>query len=396
MPTAVEPALERRSESDYSNNPPKSAAIAAERLGLEEGAERVRTFEHARQILRDKTLLQGGGGAGTFDIRDPDRCPVFYLDGEPHRQKRANIARFFTPKAVTTRYHALIERETDRLLGQLRRDGRAKLDVLSFELTVAVVADIVGLTNSDLPKMSRRLAMLLSASWYHHLGFFARTFTALRKSLTTMSFYRNDVMPALRARREHPQSDILSHLIDNNASHKMILIECMTYAAAGMVTTREFIVMAAWYMLERPQLREDFLASDQDRQIAILLEILRVEPIASLLYRRTDPADASAPPRLYALDLRAAHTDEDAVGPCPHAIDPERAARLKTNGAFLSFGSGTHHCPGWQLALHEARLFLDRLLRLPDIQLERQPDIRWSKMLMSYELRDAVVTCAKG
>jgi hypothetical protein len=29
----------------------------------------------------------------------------------------------------------------------------------------------------------------------------------------------------------------------------------MTYAAAGMVTTREFMVMAAWHLLEREALR---------------------------------------------------------------------------------------------------------------------------------------------
>lgn len=213
--------------------------------------------------------------------------------------------------------------------------------------------------------------------------------------MAVLSFYRNDVTPAIRARQRAPQDDVLSHLLEKKASRKMILIECMTYAGAGMVTTREFIVMAAWYLLERPELREDFLAGDEKRQVAILLEILRLEPIAALLHRRTDPS-RGAESQLLALDLRAVHLDEEAVGPCPHALDPDRATKMKTNGAFLSFGTGSHHCPGRQVALHETRMFLDALLRVPGIRLEREPDIGWSGLLMSYELRGAVVTCSKA
>lgn len=391
MATATEHASECPFAPDRSDS--KSAAIAAARLKIEAGAEIVRGFQPAREILLSKALLQGGAGAATFDMSDPDKTPVFYLDGEPHRQKRGALARFFTPKAITTRYHAIIERETERLLGQLQRDGRASLDVISFELTVAVAANIVGLTNSDIPKMAKRLATILSAAWFHQLDLFGRLVAGLRKGLAAASLYRNDIVPAIRARKERPQDDILSLLLAKKASRKTILIECMTYAAAGMVTTRELIVMAAWHLFERPELRQGFLDGDEGRQFAILLEILRLEPIAALLYRRTDPERSSTDPVMYALDLRAIQSDEDVVGPCPHALDPDRAARAKVNGAFLSFGAGTHHCPGQHVALHETRMFLDALLRVPGIRLERAPDVGWSSLLMSYELRGAIVTC---
>lgn len=371
-------------------NDSKTAAIAAQRMKIEAGSERVRAYQRARELLQSKAVLQGGGGAASFDASDPDKSPVFYLDGDPHRLKRATIARFFTPKAITTRYHEIIERETRRLLGQLERDGRAQLDVISFELAVAVAANIVGLTDSDIPRMSRRLSTILSAAWYRQLGFFARATTGLRKALAMVSFYRHDIVPALRARKRRPREDILSQLLENDASRRTIVVECMTYAAAGMVTTREFIVMAAWHLFERPELRQDFLGGDPKRQFAILLEILRLEPIAALLYRRTDP-EADLDAEMYALDMRAVHSDEAAVGPCPHALDPDRAQRVKANGAFLSFGAGAHHCPGQHVALHEARMFLDALLRVPGIRLERAPDIGWSDLLMSYELRGAVV-----
>jgi cytochrome P450 len=59
----------------------------------------------------------------------------------------------------------------------------------------------------------------------------------------------------------------------------------------------------------------------------------------------------------------------------------------------MSFGDGPHHCPGWQVALHETRVFVDALLRVPGITLARAPDMQWNDVLMTYELRDAIVTC---
>ncbi|WP_272084044.1 cytochrome P450 [Nannocystis bainbridge] len=375
-----------------TRNDSKSAAVVTRRMKIESGAEHIRAFERAREVLLDRDLLQGGAGAEFVDTSDPDKAPVFFLDGAPHRDKRTSIARFFTPKAITSRYHAIIERETARLLGQLRRDGRAQLDVISFELTVAVAANIVGLTDSDMPKMARRLSMMLSAGWHHRINLLGRVAAGLRKGRAMLGFYVHDITPALRSRRKAPKDDLLSELLARGATQRAILTECMTYAAAGMVTTREFIVMCAWHLFDRPELRADFLAGDEARQFAILNEILRLEPIASLLYRRDGDA-AGADRHKYALDLRAIHEDEAAVGPCPRTLDPDRAQRMKTNGAYLSFGAGAHHCPGKQVALHETRMFLDALLRVPGVRLARAPDVGWSEMLLSYELRDAVVTC---
>ena len=347
-------------------------------------------------------MKQGGGGAEHFDTSEPDKAPVFYLEGAPHKKKRATIARYFTPKIITTRYRDIIEKVITDQLTDLRRTGTARLDLMSFDLAVAVAADIVGLNNSDRTKMSRRLAISLSAAWVHKFNFFGRMYMSSKKILNSLDFFYSDVKPAIRARRDNPQDDILSHLLKEGYRDKAILMECMTYAAAGMVTTREFIVVAAWHMFDQPLLKARFLAADEAGQFAILLEILRLEPIAHFLYRRTDEDGIElASEKIergtnYALNLREANFDESVVGPCPFALDPDRATRLKTNGSFLSFGDGAHHCPGWQVALHETRLFLDALFRVPGIRLDRAPDVGWVDLLQSYELRNAIVTCDRN
>ena len=165
-----------------------------------------------------------------------------------------------------------------------------------------------------------------------------------------------------------------------------------------MITTREFIVMVAWHLFERRALRERFLAATDDAQLLILQEILRLEPVAGFVLRRTaeDFEAASQPLRAgshFAIDVRAANTDESVVGAGPHVLDPERATRRGENGTFMSFGDGTHRCPGWQVALHETRVFIDRLLRVPGIRMEREPDMTWNSIVSGYELRNAIVAC---
>lgn len=374
----------------------KSARLAARLVKPEAGARVVGSLALARDILRNPGALQAGAGAEQVNTGNPDQAPVFYLDGEPHRRKRAAIARFFTPKAVTTRHHVVMKRTTEALLARLRADGSARLDEISFELAVAVAAEIIGLTESRLPTMAKRIeASLASIGKPRRKGPLLWLATA-GQAMRFLHFFYRDVRPAIRARRAEPRDDVISHLLDEGYSDKAILIECTTYAAAGMVTTREFIVMVAWHLFERDDLREAFLAGDEAAQLAMLQEILRLEPVAALVHRRATQAISTAngealAGELLALDIRAANTDAAAVGASPFAIDPERPRRQKGNGSFLSFGDGNHTCPGWQVALHETRIFIDALMRVPGIGLEHEPDMSWNAGLMSYELRNAIV-----
>jgi cytochrome P450 len=98
-------------------------------------------------------MKQAGAGAEQVPNVDPAHASVFFLDGDEHRRKRTAIARFFTPKAISTRYRAVMERATDELLDAMRASGGGQLDTISFDLAVTVAADIVGLTNTRVVTM---------------------------------------------------------------------------------------------------------------------------------------------------------------------------------------------------------------------------------------------------
>jgi cytochrome P450 len=376
----------------------KSAAIAEAVASPDPGFAPVVDYTFARDIMRSSAVVQGMNHE-FFAQKDPNRVPVIFLDGDIHKKRRTQLARYFTPKAIKDRHRGVMERTTAEVMGQLRRTGRGQLDVMSLRLASDVAAEIVGLTSSSASDMSDRLRKLFRSSG---MGKGPGLIARLRKIehvLRTLWFFNRDVKPAIRDRQKQDRDDVISFLVREGFSDQEILVECMTYATAGMITTREFIVMVAWQLFEKPDLRRQFLEGDEDVQFAILDEILRIDPVAAYLYRRADEDMVTSEGRQvkagerFLVDIRNINLDEAATGACPMAIDPERSKREKMPSNWLSFGDGPHRCPGAQVALHETRVFIDALFRIPGIRLTNPPTLGWQEEINGYELHGAIVEC---
>jgi cytochrome P450 len=374
----------------------KTAALAAGSMSASTRARLITDFAAAREILRSPKVIQAGAGAGAMDHSQPEEVPIFYIDGEPHRRRRSVIAKYFTLKAIESRYQPIMERTADRLLADFAKEGTGRLDKIGFRFAVAVAAEIIGLDHSDLEGITRRIEATINTDED------AKRAVKNTQDEAIAAFYATDVQPAIDARRNDRRDDVISRLLDEGCSDWFIRTEVRGYAFAGMMTTREFIVMAAWYFFEQPALLERFRAADKDEQLAIVEEILRLEPIVGYLRRRVVedidsplcghiPAGATV-----TIDIRAANMDEAATGACPHLVDPHREKATAPGSGFMSFGDGPHRCPGAQLSLHEARTFLDRMVRLPGVRMEAKPRAVWFKPISSYELYDAVVACDKA
>jgi cytochrome P450 len=379
---------------DPARDDRKSARVADANLTPQAGSRMLSSFAAGRAVLRSPKVRQAGASAAQTSIEDPEQVSFFFLDGDLHRRRRAAVASFFAPKTIVTRYHDVMHRTMDEIVAKLQAKGRAPLDELSFTMAVDVTADIVGLTDSDSSEgLAGRIRAVLDNSMNRRPGRIGTLVFTLGMMLRVGQFYRKDLAPAIAARRGNPREDVISYLVAENYSKKAMIMECLSYGGAGMMTTREFIVMAAWHLFDDEALRTRFLAGPDDDQLAILEEILRLEPVASLLHRAVaEDIPEGVTGETLCINLRAANTDEAITGPCPHALDPDRAKRMKVAGPYMSFGDGPHRCPGAQVALHETRIFLDRLLRLPGIQLESAPEVLWNPHIQGYELRGAVVT----
>jgi cytochrome P450 len=366
-----------------------------------QGRWHVRGFEEARAVLRSGDTKQAGFNAEFLDRMPGMNQPILYLEGKAHQQQRKQTARFFTPKTVSTSYRQLMERLADQMVTELQRRKLADLSQLSLKLAVRVAAEVVGVTNSLLPGMDKRLDVFFQSRVAND-GWRQRMVRRLfGKRWEIVKFFFLDVKPAIRARKRQPKEDVISHLLSLNYSDTEILTECVTYAAAGMVTTREFISVAAWHFLEHPALRERYLVAPEAERHAMLEETLRLEPVVGNLSRRAT-ADLKIEsngeqviiPKGAFIDIQIsqANLDETITGEHPELLCPGRKLRHDNiPAALMGFGDGHHRCPGAYIAIQETDIFLQRLLALEGLRIERLPIITWNDLTTGYELRKFII-----
>ncbi|WP_433304837.1 cytochrome P450 [Actinoplanes sp. CA-030573] len=356
-----------------------------------DGVWKIQDYATARAFLREAGTRQAGFNAeNVHRVSAKMRVPVLYRDGAEHREHRKQTARYFTPKRVDTAYRDMMNRLAGEQCAELRRRGEADLADLSFKLAVAVAAEVVGLTDAG-RGMSRRLDNFFAEQgnpgWRHPI----KAVRTLLGQFNLGFFYYFDVRPSIRARRRERRDDLISHLLDEGCTGPEILGECVTFAAAGMITTREFIVVAAWHLLTDPELRERYVQAGEKERFGILHEILRVEPVVSNLYRRTT-ADIAAGDRtipagaLVDVGVAAANLDPAAVGADPGAVCPARPVADGVGEAGLSFGDGAHRCPGAYIAIQESDIFLSKLLAEPGLELVQEPTVRIRPEIAAYKL----------
>lgn len=367
------------------------------------GVWHVFSFEEARAILRSGDTKQAGFGAALFEkFATSANQGILYMEGPPHHEQRRKTARFFTPKAVSANYRPLMERLSDQLAADLRRKKRADLSQMTFVLAMQVAAQVVGLTNSRLPGMDKRIAGFFKDDFIMQPGSkLLETIRVMWRQRRFLGFFFLDVKPAIQARRRKPQEDVISHLISQGYNDQEIFTECITYAAAGMVTTREFISVAAWHFLEHPELRERYLAAPGEERYEMLHETLRLEPVIGHLLRKatadvtlqSSGAALTIPQgELIDVHIYAANADESVAGEHPLELCPGRVIKGDNIPSMLmSFGDGHHRCPGAYLAIQEADMFLQRLLAVPGLRIERAPTIGKMEIGKSYELRDFIL-----
>jgi cytochrome P450 len=388
----------------------KTAHLIGEAVKPFPGSKVSKSFEFSREILRSPNMRQAGGSADSVKVENPDHTSFFFLDGELHKRRRASVAAYFTPKAILTRYNPLMERMMDEMIADFRAKGSATLDLLALELAGAVTLEILGLTESDRAMTVKLLKKLMDSSDsfdkrpLHRfindkiLGPYHKArFAYLMKKL-----YTDCIAPAVEARKREPKNDVVSYMVQNEYGVKAMIIETMTYSGAGVSTTREFMQVAAWQLFDHPDLKDRFLAEDENGQFKIIQELLRLDPVAGYLYRRTNEevqskaAGQLPKDQLLAIDIRASNQDASTVGENPYAIDPDRAEKQNQLPTWTSFGDGPHRCPGAQVAVHETRIFLNHLFRVPGLKLEKAPDIGWSMATQGYEMRNMIVSCTRA
>lgn len=395
--TVTDPRDMRRARPD--TGVPEAARPRIEKSGR---VWTVRSYRLAEQVLRARhQTTQAGFTSEAIPQGVFAHHPILISDGLTHDEQRRKVGRFFSPKFVEENYRELMHATAERLISEARSRGNTSIDELALHYSVEVTRGVVGLEHSSVAGMSKRLVRFFRQPPFDmtrgDLGRTRRQWAqaAWNGLLPIAHFWLADVRPSIRALRKRRGENIISHLIDEGYSNVEILIECVTYGTAGMVTTREFIGMALWHLLTDEHLRKAYLAADQPGRLALLEEILRLEPVVGHLYRRVqEPITVEEDGERWTLEagdlvdiaVRATNTDAEVFGADAMAVCPIRERRQGVDPAGLSFSAGAHRCPGKFLAVGETEVLVTALLQ-EHVTLRSEPSVGWDHLIAGYQLR---------
>jgi cytochrome P450 len=287
------------------------------------------------------------------------------LDPPAHTRMRNLVNKAFTPRVVE-RVRPHIQQIADELIDALPDPHR--IDVmrdLAVPLPVIVIAETLGVPVSERERFkawSSDVAGTLAGPFQP-----ADVLDRARISSNELADYFRD---QLTLRRREPRDDLLTALLNAEEqgdllSEDELLATCILLLVAGNETTTYLIGNGMLALLHHPdELR--LLQGDPSLIVAAVEEMLRFDGPAQMTSRiATQEMELRGkrlePGQVLLTVLAAANRDPEQFA------DPDRLDIRRPNNRHLAFGYGIHYCVGAPLAVVEAQVAVNTLLRrFPD------------------------------
>jgi cytochrome P450 len=287
------------------------------------------------------------------------------IDPPAHTRMRSLANQAFTPRVVE-RSKPHIQEIANELLDALPEPGR--LDVvadLAVPLPMIVIAEVLGVPISDRERFktwSTDVAASLGGPFQPQ-----EVLDRARDSSNAVADYFRNL---IAKRRSKPQDDLLSALIaaeeqGDLLSEDELIATCILLLIAGNETTTHLIGNGMLALLRNPDQRRR-LQADLSLSPTAVDEMLRYEGSVQMTSRIVDhdldfKGQRFEEGQVVLLLLGAANRDP-AQFPNPETFDVARRPNR-----HLAFGQGIHYCLGAPLAVVEAQIAFETLLRrLPE------------------------------
>ena len=363
---------ELRARADLPEYEPR-ARLVARYADIREISRDPARFCSGRGVLANDPLRQGGRIEGS----------ILHLDPPRHAEYRRLLNREFTGRAVG-RMEDRVRDRTRALLDAIPRGEEVDLvDALSAPLPVMVIADILGVPESERSEFRRWSDATILASD----GRAALPPEAMQAFVELSEFLRAHA----ERQRADPGTDVVSLLVRSEIEGEPLSAgELMTFnlslLVAGNETTRHLISGALLALAEHPDQRAR-LAAEPDAIPGAVEECLRwVTPIQQ--FGRTVVADTTVgnvdvhEGEFLLMLYAGGNRDEAAFGPTADTFDAFRPVTTPN----LAFGFGEHLCLGAALARLEGRVLLEELLAWsPDYEICGPGELVTSSLVRGHE-----------
>jgi beta-dihydromenaquinone-9 omega-hydroxylase len=315
--------------------------------------------DDVRAAARAHDVLVSGRGVTLF----PAALPMLItLDRPRHGELRRVLAPHFTAKRSTAMepgMRALADAAVDRMLAAGSADA---VEGLAVPLPVTVIARLLGVPESDLPRFHRWSNTIVGG--FHAGTNLSATGRGLRSAAASLALHRYMSGVFARLRRE-PGDDVISALLasqDGGALNDAELFWLsLMLLVAGNETTTNLIGSVLLSLARDPEAYARLRAEPELIPSAVEEGVRWGSPIQGL-YRSaaedyvvgatTIPAGARV-----LLLFGAANRDPRVFA------DPDRFAIDREPNEHLGFGMGIHFCLGAHLARVETRIVLESFVQ---------------------------------
>lgn len=303
---------------------------------------------------------------------------VVNVDQPEHTPVRKAVNRALKRSKVEEATPLIRKVATDLVDGFVAR-GRADLNAdFAHLLPALVVGDIVGVPRDEVPNILR---------WGHDFEtILAATEPApeLERAARGLREYQAYFIGAIQDRRRHPQDDLLTAIVEEfdgdpelGLTTEQLANIPLAVFTAGHNTTARSICNAVLLLLRHDEARR-MIEQDPALIPNAVEEILRYEapfPFVRRTVTEDVEIDGTPIPEGATVMLALASANYDG---CKFAQDPARLDICRADAnRHLTFGNGTHFCPGAPLARRELEIAIETLFaRLPNLRLtgyERMP-----------------------
>ena len=321
-------------------------------------SERLRANNPLVQALESQRLASGPlGTTPTMLSTDPPA----------HTRMRSLVNKAFTPRQVERIRPQMVE-IAEGLLDALPEPG--KVDVVadfSIPFPIIVIAAMLGVPATD-----RERFKAWSTDIAGSLGGPFQPPDVIDRSVQASNEIADYFRDQIAARRSEPRDDLLSALAAAEEEGDLLtedelIATCILLLVAGNETTTNLIGSGMVTLLQNPDERRK-LQANPSLMASAVEEMLRYEPAAQMTSRIANEGAGMGgvrfePGQVILPVIAAANRDP------AHFPEPDRFDIQRHPNRHLAFGQGIHYCLGAPLAVAEARIAFDALLRrLPEPQ----------------------------
>ncbi|WP_026100528.1 cytochrome P450 [Fortiea contorta] len=305
-------------------------------------------------------------------------------DGDLHKRLRAPFMKVFAPEKLQVLEDS-IRVIANRLVNNFINDGQVDIVTqFTYPLPLEVILTMYGVPLEmmhNIKKWCIDMTALLSSQL---------TPEAQLECATSFVSMQHAVADLITKRRQNPQNDLISGILDSDLSMNEMVIVLCGLILAGHKTTSHLIASTIKLLLEQPQLWQAI--SEKPSLIpAAIEEALRYDaPVPAMIRTTTEEvsiAGVTLPSgsRLF-LMYGSANRDEKQYNQAD-SFEIERFQQLTAN--HLAFGHGLHHCIGSNLARQEGRIALEILSsKLPNLRLRPNQKLTYIPALMNRSFKE--------